>query len=116
MTQKQVTGGAPLQRRDALKLLSNRHDRAWRSWAPRDRLFLEKEGAEQTGEDSVGERLGQMSALREEEKLRRLDSSTRALSRVRLRLLGVGARGKPEGNSAVLKGWREESTEGFPMS
>ena len=104
MTQKQVTGGAPLQRRDAPKLRSDRHDRAWRSWAPRGRLFLEKEGAERTGEDSAGERLGQMSALREEEKLRRLDSSTRALSRVRRQLLGVGARGKPEGNSAVLKG------------
>lgn len=38
------------------------------------------------------------------EKRRRLDSSTRALCRARLRLLGVGARGKPEGNSAVLKG------------
>ena len=65
----------PLQRRDAPKLRSDRHDRAWRSWAPRGRLFLEKEGAERTGEDSAGERLGQMSALREEEKLRRLDSS-----------------------------------------
>lgn len=55
------------------------------------------------GEDSAGNHLGEMSAL-EEEKGRRVDSSTRALCWARLGSVGVEARGESKGNSAVVKG------------
>lgn len=55
------------------------------------------------GEDSAGNHLGEMSAL-EEEKGRRVDSSTRALCWARLGSVGVEARRESKGNSAVVKG------------